>query len=70
MELTLPGFMMSSGSMAFLIVHMSSTVSSPSSAMRYSFLPTPTPCSPVPVEAVESTVDHNARNKWSLTCSV
>lgn len=40
--------MMLSGSITLLIVFMSSTVSSPSSSTRYSFLPTPTPCSPVP----------------------
>ncbi len=68
--LTFPGFMMSNGSTARLIVHISSTVSTPSSSTRYSFFPTPTPCSPVPMALTQ----HFRRN-WNfvltvLTCPV
>ena len=46
--LTFPGFIMWLGSMAFFTRFIRDTVPSPSSSFRYSFLPTPTPCSPVP----------------------
>lgn len=45
---TFPGFIMWLGSMAFFTRFIRDTVPSPSSSFRYSFLPTPTPCSPVP----------------------
>jgi len=47
-KLTLPGLNSSSGSTACFIVLISCTVPTPSSCTRNSFLPTPTPCSPVP----------------------
>ena len=56
-DLTFEGFMMFKGSIAFLTVRISSTVSSPSSSVRYSFFPTPTPCSPVP-DSVSSASGH------------
>lgn len=49
-SVTLPGFMIFNGSIAFLTVFMSSTVFSPNSSVKYSFFPRPTPCSPVPLE--------------------
>ncbi len=51
---TFPGLRRLRGSIACLIVCISSTVPSPSSSIRYSFLPTPTPCSPVPVSMFRS----------------
>lgn len=45
---TFPGFMIWLGSMASFTAFIRLTVPSPSSETKYSFLPTPTPCSPVP----------------------
>jgi hypothetical protein len=38
------------GSIAFLIDRIISTVPSPSSSVKYFFFPTPTPCSPEPMQ--------------------
>lgn len=48
--LTLPGLKRFNGSMAALTVLIKRTVPSPSSSIRYSFLPRPIPCSPEPAE--------------------
>lgn len=49
---TLPGFIMLSGSRLRLSVRISSTPASPNSGTRYSFFPSPIPCSPVHVPSI------------------
>lgn len=48
---TFPGLNNAIGSTVRFMAFISFTVPIPSSGTRYSFLPTPTPCSPVPVQS-------------------
>jgi hypothetical protein len=67
---TLPGFMMFSGSTAFLTAHISRIVAGPSSSTRYFFLPMPTPCSPVPTPK-PSSISHpvtRTQSEGTHTC--
>lgn len=72
-KLTFPGFMICFGSIASFTRFMRCTVPAPNSSTRYSFLPTPTPCSPVP-SFTRKLLSHKERESagtnLTLTCAI